>query len=97
VTRQKYQKRLEKFFDFLRIEGSTVEDKSKSFINRIQLEENNNNKQWVYNGLIKFMQFHLDGVNSCVNTKVHPLVKYLWSLIYRDFIVDIRPLANCLS
>jgi hypothetical protein len=35
VTRQKYQKRLEKFFDFLRIEDSTVEEKGKRFIDRI--------------------------------------------------------------
>jgi hypothetical protein len=63
VTRQKYQKRLEKFFDFTGMEGSTVEDKSKRFIDKIKLEDNNNNKQWVFNNLIKFMQFHLDRVN----------------------------------
>jgi hypothetical protein len=64
VTRQKYQKRLEKFFDFLGIEGATVEDKSKSFIQRIQIEEtNNNNSQWIFNNILKFMQFHLDRVN----------------------------------
>src|SRR6478672_6085329 len=46
------------------MEGTTVEYKSKSFINRIQFEdENNNNKQWIFNNLIKFMQFHLDKVN----------------------------------
>jgi transcription initiation factor TFIIIB Brf1 subunit/transcription initiation factor TFIIB len=50
VTRQKYQKRLEKFFDFLGLEGSTVEDKSKSFIKRMYTEgENKNNNHWVYN------------------------------------------------
>jgi hypothetical protein len=64
VTRQKYQKRLEKFFDFLGMEGSTVEDKSKSFIDRMQFEDEiNKNKQWVFNSLIKFMQFHLERVN----------------------------------
>ena len=64
VTRQKYQKRLEKFFDFLEMDGSTVEEKSKSFIKRIHREEeNNNNSQWVFNSLIKFMQFHLERVN----------------------------------
>jgi len=31
VTRQKYQKRLEKFFDFLGLEGATVEDLSKEY------------------------------------------------------------------
>jgi hypothetical protein len=67
VTRQKYQKRLEKFFEFLGMEGATVEDKSKSFLNRIHIEEentgNNNNSQWVFNSVLKFMQFHLDRVN----------------------------------
>src|SRR6478735_746472 len=65
-TRQKYQKRLEKFFDFLEMEGATVEDKSKSFLNRIHIEEentDNNNSQWVFNSVLKFMQFHLDRVN----------------------------------
>ena len=65
MTSQKYQKRLAKFFDFLGIEGSTVEDKNKKFIDRLQVEENNNNnKQWVFNNLIRFMQFRLDKVNK---------------------------------
>ena len=45
MTRQKYQKRLEKFFDFIGMEGLTVEDKSKSFIKRIRAEDNSNNNQ----------------------------------------------------
>ncbi len=63
VTREKYQRRLEKFFDFLGLEGATVEDKSKSFIKEIHVKEENKNSQWVFNNLIKFMQFHLDRVN----------------------------------
>jgi site-specific recombinase XerC len=59
VTREKYQKRLEKFFDFLELEGTTVEEKSKGFINRKDKEED----KWVFNNLIRFMQFHLDRVN----------------------------------
>jgi hypothetical protein len=34
VTREKYQKRLEKFFDFLGVEGKIVEEKSKEFMIR---------------------------------------------------------------
>jgi hypothetical protein len=60
VTREKYQKRLEKFFDFSGLDGSIVEEKSKSFIKRIKEEGNN---QWVFNNILKFMQFHLDRVN----------------------------------
>jgi hypothetical protein len=62
-TREKYQKRLEKFFDFLGMEGATVEDMSKSFIKKLHVEDENNNSKWVFNNLIKFMQFHLDRVN----------------------------------
>ena len=31
VTRDKYQKRLGKFFDFIILEGATIEDKNKVF------------------------------------------------------------------
>ncbi len=47
VTREKYKKRIEKFFDFLGLDGTTVEDKSNSFIKRIEKE--GNNQQWVFN------------------------------------------------
>ena len=40
VTREKYQKRLEKFFDFLQMEGKTIENKSISFVNRAKNEGN---------------------------------------------------------
>ena len=56
ATRQKYQKRLEKILDFLEMEGSKIEDKSKSFIKRMHKEEEkNNNSQWVFNSIIKFV------------------------------------------
>jgi hypothetical protein len=32
VTREKYQKRLEKFFDFLGLDGKNVEEKSNCFL-----------------------------------------------------------------
>ncbi len=32
VTKENYQKRLEKFFDSLGLEGSTIEEKSKKFV-----------------------------------------------------------------
>lgn len=60
VTRQKYQKRLEKFFDFLNIEGSSVQEKSKIFVN---LGKSNDNV-WVFNSILKFMQFQLERANK---------------------------------
>jgi hypothetical protein len=59
VSREKYQARLEKFFDFLSLEGSNIEEKSKNFINAVDDKGN----QWVFNAVLKYMQFHLDRVN----------------------------------
>jgi hypothetical protein len=59
VTREKYQRRLEKFFDFLAMEGQTIEDKSISFVNRARFEGD----QWVFNNVLKFMQFQLERIN----------------------------------
>jgi hypothetical protein len=60
VTRQKYQKRLEKFFDFLGLEGQTVEDKSKSFVNLAKTQS----PDVIFNHILKFMQFLLARVNN---------------------------------
>ena len=59
MTREKYQRRLENFFDFLGLDGITIEEKSKSFLNKIKKEDS----QWAFNSLLKFMQHHLDKVN----------------------------------
>ena len=59
VTREKYQKRLEKFFDFISLEGKTVEEKSKIFVKLAEKEGNG----WIFNSILKFMQFQLDRAN----------------------------------
>jgi hypothetical protein len=60
VTREKYQQRLERFFDFLGLEGSTVEEKSKVFM-EVRGKDGN---QWVFNSLLNFMQFNLARVDK---------------------------------
>jgi hypothetical protein len=52
VSSIKYQRRLYKFFDFLGLEGSTAEEKSKNFFKKIEKE----NSQWAFNNLLKFIQ-----------------------------------------
>lgn len=59
VTREKYQKRLEKFFDSLGLEGSTIEEKSIKFV-CLAREKGNG---WTFNAILKFMQFQLDRAN----------------------------------
>ncbi|HEX7208643.1 MAG TPA: hypothetical protein VF233_10705 [Nitrososphaeraceae archaeon] len=52
VTRDKYQKRLGKFFDFIRLEGNTIEDKSKVFVEKARKDSN-----WTFCNILKFIQF----------------------------------------
>jgi hypothetical protein len=60
VTREKYQKRFEKFFDFLHIEEKTIEEKSNVFVDVSRREESG----WLLNQVLKFMQFQLDRFNN---------------------------------
>lgn len=73
MTREKYQGRMEKFFDFLGLEGNTTEDKSVNFIQRADAEGN----QWVFNSILKFMMYQLDRVNrkEIVGSTVQNYVK----------------------
>jgi hypothetical protein len=60
MTREKYQGRIEKFFDFLKLEGSTIEEKSLRFI---QIANSQGN-QWVFNNVLKFMMYQIERVNQ---------------------------------
>ncbi len=59
VTKQKYQKRLEMFFDFSQIEGTTIEEKGMVFVNKSKKEGNS----WTFNAILKFMQSLLERLN----------------------------------
>ena len=51
VTRDKYQKRLGKFFDFIRLEAGSIEDKSKVF------EKARKDSNRTSSNILKFIQF----------------------------------------
>ncbi len=59
LTREKYQNRMGKFFDFIGLDGNTIEQKSVSFVRKAQSEGN----QWVFNRVLKFMMYQIDRVN----------------------------------
>lgn len=59
VTKEKYQKRLSVFFDFIGIEGGPIKEKSSSFVNKSWSEGN----QWTFNSILKFVQYQLERVN----------------------------------
>ncbi len=52
VTRDKYQKRIGKYFDFIRLEGNTIEEKSKVFVEIARKDSN-----WTFSNILEFIQF----------------------------------------
>jgi hypothetical protein len=62
VTREKYQKRLGKFFDFLRLEGSTIEDKSRVIVEIARKDSN-----WTFSNILRFIQFQNSRVAGFVS------------------------------
>jgi integrase len=60
MTRQKYIGRLNKFFDFLELEGATPKEKSKCFI----LKSKEKDTQWIFSSVLRFMQFQLERVHK---------------------------------
>jgi hypothetical protein len=60
LTREKYQNRMEKFFDYIGLEGKTVEEKSLRFVKKSELE----GSQWVFNSVLKFMLYQIGRVNN---------------------------------
>lgn len=60
VTKQKYIGRLDKFFDFIELKGSTTEEKGLYFISKAK----NETPQWVFSNILKFMQFQLERVQK---------------------------------
>ncbi len=68
MSRVKYAGKLEKFFDFLELEGSNVEEKSKSFVRNAREKGN----QWAFNNVLKFMQFQLGRVGFVMCLSLNP-------------------------
>jgi integrase len=73
ITRQKYLRRLDKFFDFIGIQGLTTEEKGIAFIAKARIDSS----QWVFYSILKFMQFQLDRVQKreITGSTVHNYLK----------------------
>ena len=59
VTREKYQRRLGQFFDFLGLSGESTQDKSIIFCNKAREDTN-----WAFSCIIRFLQFQNTRVNQ---------------------------------
>jgi len=60
VTRERYSTRLRSFFVHIGIEGTTMEERCRRFIEKVKESEENGNSKWVYASVIKFLQYQKD-------------------------------------
>ena len=58
MTRDRYQTRVAKFFDFAGIPGTTVEEKARTFANRGKDDIN-----WAFSNILKFIHFQKERVD----------------------------------
>ena len=79
VTREKYQKRLGKFLDFLGLEGATIQEKSITFVEMAKKDSN-----WTFNSILRFVQFQ--------NNRV--LKKEITSATVRNYVKSIKLLCE---
>ena len=59
VTKDKYSRRLKTFFDFIRINGESMEEKCNELVEKSKME----GEQWVFNCIYKFIQFQLERIH----------------------------------
>jgi hypothetical protein len=59
VTKKKYSRRLEMFFEFLKIPGESLEEKCLTFVNN-----GKNIVNWIFTNILKFVLFHKQRIDK---------------------------------
>jgi hypothetical protein len=60
VTRERYSTRLRSFFVYIGIEGTTIEERCRGFVEKVKESEENGNSKWAYACVVKFLQHQKD-------------------------------------
>jgi hypothetical protein len=56
VTRERYSTRLRSFFVYIGIEGSTMEERCRKFVEKVKESEENGNSKWGFTCVVRFLQ-----------------------------------------
>jgi hypothetical protein len=67
VTKKKYSRRLEMFFDFIKIPGESLEDRCLTFVNN-----GKDNVNWVFTNILKFVLFYKQRIDKKRNFWCNP-------------------------
>jgi integrase len=60
VTRERYSTRLRSFFVHIGIDGTTMDERCRGFIEKMKENEKNCNSKWAYACVVKFLQHQKD-------------------------------------
>jgi integrase len=60
VTRERYSTRLRSFFVYIGIEGTTMEERCRRFVEKVQESEENGDSKWGYACVVNFLQHQKD-------------------------------------
>ncbi|MGB7637444.1 MAG: hypothetical protein WBL88_07720 [Nitrososphaeraceae archaeon] len=58
-TREKYLTRLDRFFRFINVQGTTIEERRRFFA---EIVKKDNNNKWVLNNILRFLQIYKERV-----------------------------------
>ena len=59
VTKKKYSRRLEMFFNFIRIPGESMKEQCLTFV-----KCGKNNIDWIFTNILKFVLFHKERIDK---------------------------------
>ena len=84
VTKAKYSRRLEMFFDFLKIPGDSLKEKCLTFVNNVQSDIN-----WVFTNILKFVLFHKERIHKKEISQLLTFLALLMNLHQNQVIVNL--------
>jgi hypothetical protein len=83
VTRERYSTRLRSFFVHIGIEGTTMDERCKGFIEKMKDNEEKNNSRWAYAWVVKF--FNIKKIDAIKKEIGGSTFRGYHSYIYRIF------------
>ena len=71
VTRERYSTRLRAFFVHIGIEGTTMEERCRRFVEKVKESNENGDSKWAYASVIKFLQHQKDRCDKKRDRWIH--------------------------
>jgi hypothetical protein len=72
VTRERYLTRLRSFFVFIGIEGATMDERCRRFVEKVkESEKQDGNSKWVYTCVVRFLHHQKERCDKKRDRRIH--------------------------